>query len=158
MAQLHYITAAQATAAENSPISLKTSGVPLQTGCASPQAARAAFFCDYVFNVLKHDYPSIFSEIATTGGLKIYTTLNSRDQAAANHAVYNVLPRNSAIYNPNQDADAEVLIQPGTGAVRAIAINRRFGQGPGQDEVNFAVSSQYGGSLGRAQTDSSPQN
>jgi membrane peptidoglycan carboxypeptidase len=155
MAQLHYITAAQATAAENSPVTLKRSAAPLQTGCASPQAAGSAFFCDYVWNVLKHDYPSIFSEIATTGGLKIYTTLSSRDQAAANHAVYNVLPRNSAVYNPNQDADVEVLIQPGSGAVRAIAINRRFGNGPGQDEVNFAVNSQYGGSLGGVQTGSS---
>jgi membrane peptidoglycan carboxypeptidase len=156
MMGLHYITPAQATAAENSPITLKMSAAPLQTGCISPQAANAAYFCDYVKHVLANDYPSIWNQILySAGGLKIYTTLNMRDQLAADRAVNNVLPRYSPTFNPNQDAGVEVLMQPGTGAVRAIAINRTFGGGVGQNEVNFAVNSNYGGGAGGVQTGSS---
>jgi membrane peptidoglycan carboxypeptidase len=154
MAELHYITQAQAAAAEAAPVTLKLSAAPLQTGCASPQAANEAFFCDYVQHVLERNYPSIWNQITTTGGLRIYTTLNIRDQLAANQAVWNVLPNNSTTFNPNGDADTEVLIQPGTGAVRAIAINRKFGREAGQDEVNYAVNSDYGGGAG-VQTGSS---
>jgi membrane peptidoglycan carboxypeptidase len=154
MAALHYITQAQATAAEAAPIRLKMSAAPLQTGCASPQVLNEAFFCDYVQHVLERNYPSVWNEITTTGGLNIYTTLNIRDQFAANQAVWNVLPGNSATFNPNGDADAEVLIQPGTGAVQAIAIDRNFGRGPTQDEVDYAVNADYGGGNG-VQTGSS---
>jgi membrane peptidoglycan carboxypeptidase len=154
MAQLHYITSAESAAAERSPISLKLSAAPLQTGCVSPQAATAGFFCDYVQHVLANQYRSIWEEILTTGGLKIYTTLNIRDQIAANNAVNYVEPHYSTIYNPNRNADTEVLIQPGTGDVRAIAIDRHFGTGPGDDDIDYAVNSDYGGGAG-VQTGSS---
>jgi membrane peptidoglycan carboxypeptidase len=157
MAQLHYITQAEATAAERSRLTLHQSQAPLETGCSSPlstPAADAGFFCDYVEHVLEISYPSIWNQIDTTGGLSIYTTMNMRDQLAAERAVDNVLPRRSATYNPNDDADTEVLLQPGTGAVRAIAVNRVFGYGPGQDSVDYAVNAPYGGGAG-VQTGSS---
>jgi membrane peptidoglycan carboxypeptidase len=156
MAQLHEVSAATATAAENSPIKLHMSTTPLQTGCESSRAATAAsaFFCDYVQHVLELNYPAVWSQITTTGGLKIYTTLNMRDQAAADHAVNYVMPHYSATYNPNRNAEADVLIQPGTGAVRAIAIDRKYGTGPGEDDIDYAVNSTYGGGEG-VQTGSS---
>ena len=155
MAQLHYITSAQATATEKLPIKLHMSAAPLKTGCLSPQVASSGFFCDYVQNVLEVNYPSIWNEIETTGGLKIYTTLNMRDQLAADHAVNYVMPHYSNTYNPNRNADTEVLIRPGTGAVKAIAIDRKFGTGPGQDAIDYAVNSNYGGSPYGVQTGSS---
>ncbi len=156
MAQLHYISAAAAAAAERSPIVLHMSAAPLETGCESSAAITvdSAFYCDYVQHVLEINYPSVWSQINTTGGLSIYTTLNMRDQIAADNAVNYVEPRHSAAFNPGHNADTEVLIQPGTGAVRAIAINRRFGTGPGEDDIDYAVNSNYGGGAG-VQTGSS---
>jgi membrane peptidoglycan carboxypeptidase len=156
MAQLGYVSQAAASAAEKLPLGLNMSTTPLQTGCESTQASTvdSAFFCDYVQHVLMINYPSVWSEINTTGGLSIYTTLNMGDQIAADNAVNYVEPQHNDAYNPGHNADTEVLIQPGTGAVRAIAVNRRFGTGPGEDDIDYAVNSNYGGGAG-VQTGSS---
>jgi membrane peptidoglycan carboxypeptidase len=154
MWQQHYISRAAYLAAAKMPIVLKRSYAPLHTGCTSPQAAAAAFFCDYVQHVLEIDYPSVWKAINDTGGLAIYTTMNARDQSAADNAVSRVEPLNSGA-NPGHNADAEVLIQPGTGAIRAIAENRSYGNGPGQTYLDYAVNTQYGGSSVGVQTGSS---
>jgi membrane peptidoglycan carboxypeptidase len=155
MMQLHYISKATATAAEQTPIKLKMSAAPLQTGCSSPLAARSAYFCDYVEHVLVSQYPQVWNQIIKgAGGLKIYTTLNMRDQTAASNAVNFVEPHWSDTYNPGRNADTEVLLQPGTGSIRAIAINRRYGNGPGENEIDYAVNRDYGGQDG-VQTGSS---
>jgi membrane peptidoglycan carboxypeptidase len=154
MWQLHYVSKAAALAAEKSPIVLTRSYAPLHTGCTSPQAAGAAFFCDYVEHVLQLDYPSIWNAVNTTGGLAIYTTMDVVDQVAADNAVSYVQPENSGA-NPGNNADAEVLIQPGTGAVRAIAQNQPYGSGPGQTYLDYGVNEQYGGGSVGVQTGSS---
>jgi len=156
MWQLHYITKAAATAAQQSPIVLHMSASPLQTGCSSPLAARSAYFCDYVEHVLVNNYPAVWNQIIKgDGGLKIYTTLNMRDQIAANDAVNYVEPRYSNTYNPGHNADTEVLIKPGTGAVRAIAVNRKYGNGPGENSIDYAATAEYGGDTQGVQTGSS---
>jgi len=149
MWQLHYISKADETAALSAPLGLKRSNAVLQTGCLATRAAPSAFFCDYVQHVLEINYPKIWQEINTTGGLAIYTTLNPRDQYAADSAVNYVQPHSSAL-NPGHNADTEVLIQPGNGDVRAIAVNRVFGQ----DDIDYAVNTPYGGGAG-VQTGSS---
>ena len=156
MAKLGYFTRAQAVAARAEPLGLHISYVPLQTGCISPAARRAAFFCDYVLAVMKHDpiYAKAWSALNFTGGMKIYTTLGPQDQQAAEHAVNFVQPANSSYYNPGHNADTEVLIQPGTGYIRAIAVNRLFGTGTGHTTVDYAVNTPYGASAG-VQTGSS---
>ena len=58
-----------------------------------------------------------------------------RDQIAAQNAVRFVQPHGST-YNPGHNADTEVLMQPGTGAVRAIAINQKYGNGPGENSID----------------------
>jgi len=155
MWQLHYISKSAEVAAENSPLGLKMSPTPLNIGCASPQAAKSAFFCDYVEHVLKLDYPSVWKDINDEGGLAIYTTLDRTDQRAADDAVDYVEPPNDSAVNPGHNADSEVLIQPGTGNVEAIAVNRKYGSGPGEDDIDYAVNHQYGGSQYGVQTGSS---
>jgi membrane peptidoglycan carboxypeptidase len=156
MAQLGYVTQAQATAAEQTPLGLRMSSAPLQTGCYAPSAARSAFFCSYVQHYLLVNYPSIWNQIQSgSGGLKIYSTMNMRDQDAAEDAVSYVEPQHSSEYNGNDNADTEVMIQPGTGAVRAIGVNRTFGTGPGEDDIDYAVNSEYGGYINGVQTGSS---
>jgi membrane peptidoglycan carboxypeptidase len=154
MWQLHYVSKAAAVAAEKTPIVLRRSYAPLHTGCSSPQAASSAFFCDYVQHVLERNYPAVWKEINNSGGLAIYTTLNATDQRAADEAVNYVQPADNYAVNPGHNADTEVLITPGTGDVRAIAVDRTYGNGPGQDDVDYAVNSEYGGGAG-VQTGSS---
>jgi len=157
MAQVGYITKAQAAAAEKLPLGLKMSTLPLQSGCLSQSAASDAFFCDYVLAVIRNN-PALAAAkemLNTTGGLKIYTTLNPQDQKAANNAVNWVAPPSSGAFNPGGNVDTEVLIQPGTGKIRAIAVDRPYGSGPGQTTVDYAAPTQYDGSTGGVQTGSS---
>ena len=156
MAQLGYITAAQAGRAAHQALGLLVSSVPLQTGCISPAVRKAAFFCDYVLSVMRHDraYASAWSELNTTGGMRIYTTMDASDQRAAENAVSFIVPARSGYYNPGHNADTEVLIQPGTGYIRAIAVDRPYGNGPGHTTVDYAVNTRYGASAG-VQTGSS---
>jgi membrane peptidoglycan carboxypeptidase len=148
MAQLHYISTATAEAAGNKPLDLKPS-LP-QSGCTSKSAQYAAYMCDYVVAVIKHDtaYRQVWNRLNGVGGLTITTTLDPQDQRAANHAVNRVLPPPPNRVNPGQNADTEVLIQPGTGRVRAIAIDRPYGPGKRQNLVNYAVGPQYDGTAG----------
>jgi membrane peptidoglycan carboxypeptidase len=152
MWQLHYVSKPVALAAEKTPLDLKPSAAPVSVGCASPSVTKSAFFCDYVEHVLKLQYPSVWSDIQNSGGLAITTTLNMRDQLAADRAVNYVEPPNDPAVNPGRNADTEVLLQPGTGDVRAIAVNRTYGT---QDDIDYAVNLQYGGSQDGVQTGSS---
>jgi membrane peptidoglycan carboxypeptidase len=151
------LTAAVALAAERQKLVLHPDAV--QSGCTANTVGNAAFFCDYVIHTILLD--KTFGATAqdrakrlATGGLKIYTTLSPQDQSAATKAVNYVLPAHSHTYNPAKNADTEVLMQPGTGKVTAIAEDRHYGTGKGQTEVNYAVNTAYGGQQG-VQTGSS---
>jgi membrane peptidoglycan carboxypeptidase len=131
----------------------------VQSGCTARTVGDDAFFCDDVMHTLLLDNQlgsttEARAKLLATGGLKIYTTVSAQDEAAATKAVNWVLPEYSAAYNPAQNADTEVLIQPGTGKVLAIAEDRPYGTGSGETEVDYAVNTQYGG-VGGVQTGSS---
>jgi membrane peptidoglycan carboxypeptidase len=151
------LTAAQAAADEAKPLGLRIS-VP-QSGCEASSVGSAGFFCEYVEEVFLHDpafgkTPMDRAELLSTGGLKIYTTLDPQDQQAANQAVNYVEPANDDNFNPGHNADTEAVIQPGTGQIRALAENRPYGTLRGQTEIDYAVNTAYGGSTG-VQTGSS---
>ena len=132
-----------------------------QSGCSASTAGEDAFFCDYVVHTILNDpqlgaTPEDRAKLLSTGGLQIHTTLAPQDESAATKAVNYVLPAGSRTYNPADNADTEVLIQPGTGAVRAIAEDRKYGTGNSKTEttIDYAVNSNYGGGEG-VQTGSS---
>ena len=156
MVQTGYITQAQADAAGKLGLGLHPTTTPLQSGCTSDSAADAAFFCDFVLASMKVDpaYKQAYKALNTVGGLKIYTTLNPKDQTAAQHAVNFVEPPGAPVINPGHNVDTEVLMQPGTGYVRAIAVNRPYGNGPGHTTIDYAAETQYDGGQG-VQTGSS---
>jgi membrane peptidoglycan carboxypeptidase len=155
MADHGYISKATEKKAIKAPLGLHPSTVSEQTGCTAASVKYAAFFCDYVLAAMRHDkaYAKAYNQLLTVGGLKIYTTLNERDQRAADGAVDYVLPDNN-YYNPNHDVDTEVMVQPGTGYIRAIAIDRPYGFGRGEDSIDYAVNTPYDGGVG-VQTGSS---
>ena len=148
MAQLGYITTTQADAAAKQPLGLHAS--VLQTGCTSSSSLYAGYFCDYVLAAMREDpaYKQAWQRLNGIGGLKIYTTLDPADQRAANGAVNYQMPHPPSGINPGHNADTEVLIQPRTGYVRAIAIDRPYGFGPNQNSIDYAVGPQYNGSYG----------
>jgi membrane peptidoglycan carboxypeptidase len=148
MAQLGDITNEQAVAAGKQQLGLNPS-MP-QSGCTSQSARYAAYFCDYVLAVIHHDaaYKKIAARLDGVGGLEIRTTLDPRDQRAAQNAVNYELPPPPSSVNPGKNAATEVLVQPGTGNVRAIAIDRPYGFGRHQNVIDYAVGPQYNGSEG----------
>ena len=151
------LTAAQAAKDEAKPLGLDVS-IP-ESGCQAATVGTAGFFCQYVEEVFLHDAaygktPMDRAKLLATGGLKIYTTLNPQDQAAANEAVNYVVPSTSGYFNPGHNADTEAMVQPGTGQILAMAEDRPYGTGHGQTEINYAVNTAYGGSTG-VQTGSS---
>jgi membrane peptidoglycan carboxypeptidase len=148
MAQVGAITQVQAAAAEKQPLGLHPKN--LQSGCTSKSAKYAGYFCDYVVAKIRHDaaYKPVWAKLNGMGGLKVFTTLDPLDQRAANNAVNYQMPPPPSSVNPGKNADTEVLIQPGTGAVRAIGINRPYGYGPHHNTVNYAVGPQYDGGGG----------
>jgi membrane peptidoglycan carboxypeptidase len=157
MQQVGDITQKQAQAAQKQPLDLHMSSTPLQEGCLSQSASGEAFFCDYVLAAMRVDpaYKQAYQMLNTTGGLKIYTTMNPQDQRAAQTAVDWVEPPARGFYNPGGNVDTEVLIQPGTGKIRAIAVDRPYGQGAGETTVDYAAPTEYDGSTSGVQTGSS---
>ena len=151
------LTPADAAVLEQQPLGLHP-GIA-ENGCTAGTVGNAAFFCDYAMHTLLlspqlGSTPVARAKLLATGGLKVYTTVNEADQAAATNAVNYVLPAHSKTYNPASNVASEVLIQPGTGKILAIANDRQYGTGPGQTEVDYAVNTQYGG-VGGVQTGSS---
>ena len=145
MAQLGYITPTQQAVSAKEGLHLQVTSVA--SGCEAP-GVRAPFFCDYVRRYLE-DGP-VGAVLGATrqerqqtllaGGLTIRTSLDPVIQAAAQQAVDEQLPAN----DPFRAAAVVDTVEPGTGAVKAMAVDRGFGTGPLQTKVNLAI----GGSLG----------
>jgi membrane peptidoglycan carboxypeptidase len=156
MAQLGYISRAAAASAGRSPLGVRFVQQTLREGCSSAAATTAAWFCDYAVAELGTNpaYAQAWQDLNTAGGLKIYTTMSAQDQQAAQSAVDFMLPAPPSAANPGANAAAEVLIQPGTGRVQAIAVDRPYGTGSGQDSIDYAADAPQHGGIG-VQTGSS---
>ncbi|MBV9382990.1 MAG: penicillin-binding protein [Streptosporangiaceae bacterium] len=157
MEQTHWIGPRVAAKAESEPLGLSPGAV--QSGCGAPTVGDYAFDCDFVMHTLLLDKTlgkttQARARLLATGGLHVYTTFDPRDQRAATRAVNWVMPAHDNNVNPAHNADTEVLVQPGTGRIRAIAEDRPYGTGRGQTEVDYAVNTADGGSSG-VQTGSS---
>ncbi len=145
MAELGKITPAVRDRAKAAPLRLRVRTVA--SGCEAP-GVTAPFFCDYVRRYLE-DGP-VGAVLGATrqerqqrllsGGLTIRTTLDLGVQMAAQRAVDDKVPAT----DPSHLFAVSDVVEPGTGAVRAMAVDRPYGIGKGQTTVNFAI----GGSAG----------
>jgi membrane peptidoglycan carboxypeptidase len=147
MADLKYISQSDADHAKLSPLGLKVADIP--NGCAT---SRAPFFCEYVVDEFL-DNPAYGksrdarANLLRRGGLIISTTLDMGMQTAAQAAVDAVVPP-----DPTKNAGLAAaidLVDPQTGAIKAMAVDRTFGTGPGQTELNLAADAKHDGSSGR---------
>ncbi len=148
----HTITAADRDAAKKTPISPTIT--PAASGCASAGGVNAAFFCDYVRDVILNDpaYGKTSVDRWTTlnrGGLKIYTTLNLDLQAVAQQSLSKYIPGS----RPDIDIGASnVSVEVGTGRIVTMVENRAFNNTDqpqdGTTAVNYNTDEAYGGSEG----------
>ena len=133
-----FITEAQRQAASAMPI-----GAALRAPTFGCETSYAPFFCDWVHQLIlgdNHFGGSVAEREQTlmTGGLTIRTTLQPKVQRAAQRAVDRVVPAGGRV------ATAVVVVQPGTGAVLGMAVDRHYGSHRGQTRLNFATGGQSG--------------
>lgn len=145
MVHLGYLDAAKAAIAKLEPLRLKVTAV--KSGCEA-RAVVAPFFCDYVRRYLERgpagaalgDTLEVRQQALLAGGMTIRTTLDPKVQRAAQQAVDQQVPR----VDPFGAAAVADVVEPGTGAVRAMAVNRGFGSGRRETKVNLAIGGDHG--------------
>jgi membrane peptidoglycan carboxypeptidase len=147
MQELGFITTEQQAAATK--LGIFTALRPVGSGCEDP-AVQAPFFCDYLRHVLEDtpagaalgDTRNARQRALFGGGLTIKTTLDPKIQLAAQQAVDNQVPRNDS----SRAAAAINIVEPGTGNVRAMALDRTYSEakGAGFTKVNLATGGQFG--------------
>ncbi|WP_455565698.1 transglycosylase domain-containing protein [Micromonospora humida] len=135
------ITAAQADAARAERLTLHPTAQP--NGCTATVTADAGFFCDYLrrwwleqpaFGATAQER----EQALRRGGYRVVTSLDPDVQATAAAEARKVYPADDARALPI------AAVEPGTGRVLALAVNREYGVGDGQT-VNPLVSG--GGSI-----------
>ena len=132
MQELGHLTAAQRAFAAALPLGLNPVAPP---PTADPcLVSTASFFCDWVRSKLLADpalgdTQALRDQRLLEGGLVIRTTLDPAVQAAAQQAV------DSTVEQSNKVTVAEAIVQPGTGNVLAMAVNKPYGTGPGQTTI-----------------------
>ena len=149
MQDLGYITpAARRKAAATRLPKIKPTKVGQDCGATT---VKAPFFCDYVRHELQDT--EVGAALGATpkeritklfgGGLTIRTTLDPAIQKAAQQAVDTAVPSK----DPSQVYAAIDMVEPGTGNIRAMALNRRYGERDkkGQTQVNYPDGGIFGG-------------
>jgi penicillin-binding protein 1A len=111
MAELHYISGSQATAAKDSPLEVKRGYYYSQR--------KENFFFEYVRQELIDRYGA--STVAQ-GGLKVYTTISLNMQRLARKAIAEVLNQ------PEDPASAIVTLNPANGDIEAMAESQAYDQ------------------------------
>ena len=121
MVELGMVEQQEADAARAEPVAV-------QPGAGAPRGCREAtvggFFCDYVLQYLTGEL-GLSRELVETGGLTVRTTLDPAMQRAGDAAVRATL----APEDPR--AGIYTAVEPGTGRVLAMSVNRVFGAAPG---------------------------
>ncbi|WP_310742083.1 transglycosylase domain-containing protein [Microbispora sp. H13382] len=144
MAELGKITKEQAAEAKKARLGYK--GTPLPGGCES---SKYPYFCVYVRNEILNN--SDFGKTAkqrlaflNRGGLTIRTTIDPTMQAAADRAI------GKWVHPSDNPVAAEALVQPGTGAIKAMAASRPYGTRKSKNQVsyNLVADVAHGGGMG----------
>lgn len=124
---------------------------PEEAGCVS--ASMAAYFCDYVEEVITSDEtfgPDRGSreELLNRGGLRIVTTLDPDAQQVAEEEARDTV----SAENSERVGTAISTVEPGTGNILAMAQNTEYNPDSelGQTTINFNADYDYGSSQGFA--------
>ncbi|GII01037.1 transglycosylase domain-containing protein [Planobispora takensis] len=144
MAELGKITEAEAAEAKAAKLGYK--GTRLPGGC---ETGRYPYFCLYVRNEILSN--RAFGKTAGArkrfldrGGLTIRTTIDPIMQAAADRAI------RKRVHASDHPVAAQALVQPGTGAIKAMAASRKYGADADKNEISYNVvaDAAHGGGTG----------
>jgi membrane peptidoglycan carboxypeptidase len=138
MAELGHLRDQQLAGVLGRPVAV-TPSPPPPNGCAN--AVIAGFFCDFVQSHLTQGL-GITQDQLDDGGLTITSTLHADLQAAADRSVTADLPLGDRL------AATFTAVEPGTGHVLAMSVNRVFGPDatdPRQESINLNVAASQGG-------------
>ncbi|MEU7001554.1 transglycosylase domain-containing protein [Nonomuraea sp. NPDC046570] len=142
MAELGRITPQEASAAKARKLGYK--GVKQPNGC---QDSKYPYFCEYVrYELLANPVfgktQRLRSQAFKQGGFKIYTTLDPKAQEAAEKAI------RKHVYASDHALASEALVEPGTGAIKAMAASRAYGRSAARNEISYnAVADKAHGGL-----------
>ena len=147
MANLGYVSQADANRAMKIPMQSLLNPTQVSNGCTS---SYAPFFCDYVLQSIREN--DVFGEtpeereaFLRRGGYTITTTLDPTVQKSVTEIVNSTIP----IDDPSGKAAAISMIQPGTGNIIAMTQNREWGtSGKGRTTYNYNAPQSMGGTIG----------
>jgi membrane peptidoglycan carboxypeptidase len=137
MHELGDLSAAELASLSAQPVAVAASPPP-PNGCIA--APIAGFFCDYVQHYLTGTL-GITQANLQDGGLTIRTTLRPDIQLSGDAAVVRTQPMGAPL------AAIFTAVEPGTGHVQGMSVNRRFGfdlNDPAQESVNLNVAASQG--------------
>jgi membrane peptidoglycan carboxypeptidase len=137
MHTLGHITDQQLADLVGQPVQVNPTDPP-PNGCVD--APIGGFFCDYLQRQLTGTL-GLTQEQLETGGLTIRTTMRPDMQVAGDQAVVATLPMGDPL------AAMYTAVEPGTGHVLAMSVNRRFGydtKDPTQESVNLNLEASQG--------------
>lgn len=102
-------------------------------------SSKYPFYCDYVLDYLmaSNEFGETEEDrraILQRGGLHIHTHLDPRLMHAAQVYIDGDLGQDNRAVAPT------AIVEPGTGGVQAIAVNRAYGEGPGKTTINVALN------------------
>jgi membrane peptidoglycan carboxypeptidase len=144
MAELKIITPDEAATSKAKKLGYKDVAIP--GGCGE---SAYPYFCLYVSNEIRNNpqfgkTPKAREDFLNRGGLTIKTTLTPKMQKAADKAI------KKYVSSSDKPVASEALIQPGTGAIRAMASSRKFGRSKKKNEIsyNIVANSDHGGGTG----------
>ncbi|WP_248962400.1 transglycosylase domain-containing protein [Sphaerisporangium perillae] len=144
MAELKKITPEQAATAKAKKLVFKDIDIP--GGC---EESDYPYFCMYVQNEIRNDSqfgktPKARQEFLNRGGLTIKTTLDTKMQKAADKAI------KQWVNASDKPVAAEALVEPGTGAIKAMAASRKYGRSKkkNQSTYNLVADAAHGGGTG----------
>ncbi|MGH3372783.1 MAG: transglycosylase domain-containing protein, partial [Nocardioidaceae bacterium] len=144
MAELNVISESEAEGVRSKGLGLRLT--PSRNGCVS---SLAPFFCDYAREYLIKDADlgrtsEDRSQLLTSGGLTIKTTLDPRFQRAADSSV------RDHVYATDQAIGGLAMVEPRSGDVRALAQSRPMGREKkkGQTFLNYVAPPEYGDANG----------
>lgn len=125
MAKMAVITESQAATARRAKIKLRLSTPPNDCVSVSKKHNDWGFFCDYFRNWWLEQpafgkTPQDREEKLRRGGYKVVTTIDPKVQSSALEHVLDKEDRDSKY------AHGEVVIEPGTGRIKAMAVNRTY--------------------------------
>src|SRR5204862_142632 len=117
-----------------------------KNGCITAVTG-AGFFCDYVRQTFLND--PVFGKTKEArakrwnqGGLTIKTTLDPQAQKSTEKAI------KAHVNASDPVASAVVLVEPGTGKIRAMGQSRQYGFTGHQTQIDLSVDQNMGGGTG----------